>query len=390
VSLPTLKLPAFLEGELSRGHPWVYRDHVPSHFRARQGSFVRVTAGNFNGFALWDSESPIALRLYSRVRAPDAGWVRERVRAAKDLRSFCFGPETNAYRLLFGEGDGLPGITADIYGGYAALVTYADSVDTLLPWVVSALEQELDLDGVVRRRRRADSDGEARTEALVGKLPEPFVVVENGMKMEVDLIAGQKTGLFLDHRDNRATVRRLAPGRRVLNLFSYTGAFSLAAVLGGATRVVSVDSAAPASEAARRNFALNGVDPQDHEFEARDAFEYLEECLKRGRTFDLVIADPPSFAGGKQQLKRALRAYTRLHALCLRVTEPGGLYCAASCTAQVSPDAFRETLADAGERAKVDLFVVHDAGHAFDHPMRAAHPEGRYLKFMVTRALDRA
>jgi 23S rRNA (cytosine1962-C5)-methyltransferase len=390
VTLPTLKLPAFLEGELSRGHPWVYRDHVPPKFRARQGSFVRVSAGAFNGFALWDEESPIALRVYSRVRVPDAAWVRERVRAAKELRSFCFGPETNAYRLLFGEGDGLPGITADIYGRYAALVTYADSVDTLVPWVVSALQQEFELDGVVRRRRRADSEGEARTEALVGELPEPFVVVENGMKLEVDLVAGQKTGLFLDHRDNRATIRRLAPGRRVLNLFSYTGAFSLSAVLGGATRVVSVDSAAPASEAARRNFALNGIDPKEHDFVARDAFEYLEECERRGRRFDLVIADPPSFAGGRQQLRRALRAYTRLHALCLRVTEPGGLYAAASCTAQVSPEAFRTTLSDAAERAKVDLFLVHDAGHAFDHPIRAAHPEGRYLKFMVGRALERA
>lgn len=390
MSLLTLKLPAFLEGELQRGHPWVYRDHVPPRFRAPQGSFVRVVAGAFSGFALWDSESPIALRVYSRKRVPDARWVLERVRAAKELRTAFLGQETTAFRLLFGEGDGLPGVTCDVYGRYAALVTYADSVDTLVPWVVAALRQELKLDGIVRRRRRADSEGETRSEALVGELPAPFVVLENGMKLEVDLVAGQKTGLFLDHRDNRTTVRRLARGRRVLNLFSYTGAFSLAAVLGGATHVVSVDSAAPASEAARRNFALNGIEPSDHEFVARDAFEYLEECRERGQRFDLVIADPPSFAGGKQQLKRALRAYERLHALCLRVTEPGGLYVAASCTAQVSPQAFRKTLADAAERAKVDLFVVHDAGHALDHPIRASHPEGRYLKFMVTRALERA
>lgn len=381
-----VKLPAFLAERLHAGHPWIYRDHVPKGFRARSGSWVRVSAGDFSAFALWDERSPIALRVFSRRQVPDAAWVRRRVQSALELRELVRSGDTSAYRLLFGEADGLPGVTADVYERHVALVTYADALEALLPWLIQALEAELSPLSIVRRKRRADATGEARTEALFGDVPAPFTVREHGYLLEVDLAQGQKTGLFLDHRDNRRFVREHAAGRRVLNLFSYTGAFSVAAALGGARQVVSVDSAAPAGAAARRNFERNGIDPARHGFVDEDAFAYLERTAAEGRRFDLVIADPPSFATSKDQLKRALRAYTRLHALCLAVTEPGGLYAAASCTAQVSPEAFRETLAGAAARAAVDLTIVHDAGHALDHPIRAGHLEGRYLKFMVTRA----
>jgi 23S rRNA (cytosine1962-C5)-methyltransferase len=382
-----LRLPAFLAARLNAGHPWIYRDHLPSGFRAESGAWLQIAAGDFSGYALYDARSPIALRIFSRKQLPDQAWVQKRVREALELRTLLRGPGTNAFRALFGEADHLPGVTADVYDRYVALVTYADSLDVVLPWVCQALREELALDGIVRRRRRADTAGEARSEVLWGELPPPFVVLENSMKLEVDLALGQKTGLYLDQRDNRKFVRGLSRGRRVLNLFSYTGAFSVAAALGGALQVTSVDSAAAASEAASRNFELNGFDPRAHEFHAEDAFEFLERA--DGRRFELVIADPPSFAGSKAQLKRALRAYTRLHTLCLRVTTPGGLYAAASCTAQVSPEAFRETLAQAAASAGVELTVVHDAGHALDHPIRAGHLEGRYLKFMVCRAVPR-
>ncbi|HVJ14697.1 MAG TPA: class I SAM-dependent rRNA methyltransferase [Polyangiaceae bacterium] len=388
--VPTVKLPAFLAARLEAGHPWVYRDHVPKGFRARSGSFVKISAGEFSAFALWDERSPIALRIFSRRQVPDAAWVRERVKSARELRQLVQSSDTNAYRLLFGEADGLPGLTADVYDRHVALVTYADSLEAVLPWVIAALKAELSPLSIVRRKRRGDSAGEARTEAVAGEVPAPFVVREHGMLLEVDLAHGQKTGLFLDHRDNRRFVREHAAGRRVLNLFSYTGAFSVAAALGGARQVISVDSAAPAGAAARRNFELNGIDPGQHGFSDEDAFAYLERVAAEGRRFDLVIADPPSFATSKDQLKRALRAYARLHALCLEVTEPGGFYAAASCTAQVSPEAFRETLAAAGARADVDLAIIHDNGQAIDHPGRVGHVEGRYLKFMATRVTERA
>lgn len=390
MSLLTLKLPAFLEGELQRGHPWVYRDHVPPRFRAPQGSFVRVVAGAFSGFALWDSESPIALRVYSRKRVPDARWVLERVRAAKELRTAFLGQETTAFRLLFGEGDGLPGVTCDVYGRYAALVTYADSVDTLVPWVVAALRQELKLDGIVRRRRRADSEGETRSEALVGELPAPFVVLENGMKLEVDLVAGQKTGLFLDHRENRRTVEALAGGRSVLNCFAYTGAFSLYALRGQAAEVVSADIGKGLAEAAAANLALNRLDPARHSFVTEDCFALLDAYAKGARRFQMVILDPPSFARQKSNLHAAARAYTRLNSLALRCLEPGGLLVSASCTSQIGPEQFRGILAEAAAQSQTRLQIVHEAGQPADHPVPAGFPEGRYLKFVVARALPLA
>lgn len=380
--LPTIELPGFLKRALSNGHPWVYRDHVPRRFSAPSGSWVRVKAGNFSAYALWDERSPIALRVMSAERQPDAAWVAARVEQAWKLRELVRSADTTALRWLNGEGDGLPGVTLDLYGGFAVLVTYAEAVEPLVPWVVDALGNTTKLAGIMRRRKAAE------LELLSGrKPPRELIVSEHGLRFAVDLYAGQKTGLFLDHRENRRTVGRLAPERRVLNLFSYSGGFSLYAAAGGAAHVVSVDSAPAAMADAARNFELNGLDPDAHEPVVSDAFEFLERAVSQARRFDLVVCDPPSFARDKSQLEAALKAYTRLNTLGLRVTEPGGLYAAASCTAQVSPQAFRETLAESARRARRRFQIVHEAGQAVDHPVMAGHLEGRYLKFVVGRAL---
>jgi 23S rRNA (cytosine1962-C5)-methyltransferase len=349
---------------------------------------VHVRAGDFSGYALWDAVSPIALRVFSREVTPDAAWFRQRVAEAIQLRKPVLAANTNAYRLLYGEGDGVPGLTVDVYDRYAVLVTYAESLETVVPHVVRALEHELAPEGVLRRRSRG-AEGERSTLLAGREPPGALTVIEHGVRLSVDLELGQKTGLFLDHRENRAFLRGHAAGARVLNLFAYTGAFSLYAALGGARRVTTVDIAAPAIAAARENFTLNDVDPNAHEFAAADVFEYLESARQGGRRFDLVICDPPSFASSRDKQRAALRAYARLHALALSVVEPGGLYAAASCTAQVSPEAFRQVLAEAAARQKLRLQLVHDAGQAFDHPVAIGHPEGRYLKFMVGRVLPR-
>ncbi len=383
--LPTIQLPGFLKRALSSGHPWVYRDHVPRGFSAPSGSWVRIQAGNFTGYALWDEHSPIALRMLSATRQPDAAWVAERVQQAWQLRELVRATDTSALRWLNGEGDGLPGVTVDLYAGFAVLVTYADAVEPLVPWVVDALGKTTKLSGIVRRRK-----GEA-LEVLSGrKPPRELVVSEHGLRFAVDLHAGQKTGLFLDHRDNRRTVGQLAAGKRVLNLFSYSGGFSVHAATAGAASVTSVDSAPAAMADAARNFELNGLDPGSHEPVVADAFEFLERAVSQARRFDLVVCDPPSFARDRSQLEAALKAYTRLNTLGLRVTAPGGLYAAASCTAQVSPQAFRETLAESARRAKRRLQIIHDAGQAPDHPVMAGHLEGRYLKFVIGRPLELA
>lgn len=384
---PTLELPGQLKRGLQAGHPWVYRDHVPRGFQAPSGTWVKVRAGGYSAFALWDETSRIALRLFSEQRVPDADWVRERVALALALRRSLLDPRTSAFRLLYGEGDGIPGLTVDIYGSFAVIVTYADSLQAVVPWVVRALVDLLKPHGVVRRARVPDGEP-PRLEVLHGRLPpRDLIISEHGLRMQVDLFHGQKTGLFLDHRENRRFMGELCGGKRVLNLFSYTGAFSLYAARAGASSVTSVDISQPAARAARANFELNGLDPEPHEFLAEDVFEFLERTHQAGSLYDIVICDPPSFANSREQLKNALRAYVRVNSSGLRVLEPTGIYAAASCTAQVSLEAFRSVLAESAVNAKRRLQIFHDAGHAPDHPVFAGHPEGRYLKFMVARAL---
>jgi 23S rRNA (cytosine1962-C5)-methyltransferase len=385
-----LQLPPSLEARLEAGHPWIYKDHVPPRFAAEPGALVALECGRFSGFAVWDPDSPIALRVMSRVVRPDASWVAERLDEAWQLRERLLPARTNAFRLLFGEGDGLPGIVVDVYAGFAILVSYSPALSRIAGWVAEALGRRKEIRGVCERvTRRKDRTSELR--ALSGEAPPPLLhIEEHGLRYEVDLEAGQKTGLFLDHRENRRYLRELSRGKAVLNLFSYTGAFSVSCAAGGAKRVTSVDIAAPAIAAAARNFAHNSFGPEQHEGVAADVFEFLTQAKAEGRRWDLVIADPPSFASSRAELFGALRAYKKLHAAALSVLAPGGLYAGASCTAQVSPDAFRQTLAEGAARVGQRLTVVHEAAHAPDHPYAAGHLEGRYLKFVLSRALPLA
>jgi 23S rRNA (cytosine1962-C5)-methyltransferase len=382
----TLQLPRTLAPALAAGHPWIYRDHLPGGLRLPAGSWVRVRSGTWTGFALSESHSSVALRVFSECGVPDAHWIAQRVRAAWDLRAPLRDGGTTAYRWLNGEGDGLPGIVVDLYGACAALVTYTPSVEPLVSLLVDALQETAPLRCVVRRSSAPGSH--PALELLWGRRPpRDLVVEEHGVRLRADLYAGQKTGLFLDQRENRRYLAALATGRRVLSLFSYTGGFALHAALAGATGAVSVDRAEAALAAARDNFELNGVDPDGHEFVNADAFQFLQQACSTGTQFGLVISDPPSFARSRSRLRAARRAYVRLGALGLSLTELGGYYAAGSCTAQLAPDAFRETLSEAARRARRRLQIIHEAGQPLDHPLLAGHPEGRYLKFIVGRVL---
>ena len=278
--LPTLVLPRTLEPSLGRGHFWVYRDHVPRSFEAASGSWVRVKAGRFVGYALWDPASPIALRVFSQRAQPDLAWVRERVRAAWELRQGVRDGHTNAFRWVAGEGDGLPGVVVDYYAGFVVLVTSSDALGPIVPWVVEALGEVTSLRGILRRRRHREGD---QAETISGRAPpRELVVEEHGVRFLADLVSGQKTGLYLDQRENRQFVANLAAGRRMLNLFSYSGGFSVHAALAGASEVTSVDSAPAAMADARRNFELNGLDPEAHHFVVADVHEFLTSAKARG------------------------------------------------------------------------------------------------------------
>jgi 23S rRNA (cytosine1962-C5)-methyltransferase len=385
----TLVLPATLERALAQGHPWVYRDHLPRDFQARTGDWVRARAGRWSGFGLHDAEGALALRVFSAKGIPDADWVGERVRAAWDLRApIRARGDTDTYRWLNGEGDFLPGIVVDLYGDYAVLVTDSPAVEPLVPWVVAALGAVRPLAGILWRQRDPREEGDRRLSVLVGGAPpERLVVRERGLSFVVSLEAGQKTGLFLDQRENRCTVETLAAGRRVLNLFSYTGGFSLYAARGGARETTSVDLSKGATRAAEQSFEASGLAGEGHRFVAADVFEFLEAENASASRHDLVVCDPPSFARSQQQLEQAERAYVRVNTAALRVVEDGGLLASSSCTARVGPAAFQRCLAEAAARAGRRLQILHDAGHALDHPIALGHPEGRYLKFIVARVL---
>jgi 23S rRNA (cytosine1962-C5)-methyltransferase len=401
-----IQLPAHLKERLAQGHPWVYRNHLPPNLRLPSGSWVRVRCGGWSGYGLWNAERPIAIRIFSEHQVPDARWVRERVQAAWELRAPLCDAGMTAYRWLFGEGDGLPGITVDLYGDFAVVQTYMDGAGKLLDWLVAALKDVAPLLGIVLRRREAEeepandhrpttneasSDMARRSSVLWGNSPPKNLVVrEHGLQFCADLRAGQKTGLFLDHRENRRYVEGLSDGRSVLNCFAYTGAFSLYALRGGARTVVSADIGKGLAEATEANIKLNQLDARRHSFITGDCFELLARYAEEGQHFDLVILDPPSLAKSKQNRFAALRAYTKLNALAMRCVMPGGLMATASCTSQVGPEAFKELLAAAGASAGRRLQIIHEAGQPLDHPVPAHFPEGRYLKFVVGRVGERA
>lgn len=388
--LPFVRVDARLKNTLAQGHPWVYADAVArAPEEASTGDWVHVQCGNLQLYGLWDAEGAIAVRLFPSRQRPTRAWVGERVRKAWTLREPLRDPaqDVSAYRWLYGESDGLPGVVVDLYGDvetgeqWAVLRTYSDSVERLKAWVVDALVEIAPLSGVIER-------GGSEPALLHGRRPpDEIVMAEHGARYEVDLLRGQKTGFFLDQRENRRTVGAWSRGRRVLNLFAYTGGFSVMAALGGAAHVTSVDSAAPAMAAAERNFRRNGIEPSAHEFIVADCFDLLEKVHAEGRRFDLIVVDPPSFARSKAQLDGALHAYRRLNTLAMRCLAEDGLLASSSCTSQVSPKAFREMLADAAVDAKRRLLILHEAGQPLDHPVPVYFPEARYLKFLLCVAV---
>lgn len=377
MSLKTLNLGKTLENALKSGHPWIYRNHLPQH-NARNGEWVRLEANRASAVGLYDSESQIAVRLFSEDALPNRVFIHERVRQALELRKL-IADDTDAYRLIYGESDFLPAIVADKYGRYVVIKTYSSSVEVILPDVVWALGKELKLRGIARRTERG-------LESLWGDLPPPEVTVkENGLTCIANLHEGQKTGLFLDQRENRQTVRTLAKDKTVLNLFSYNGGFSVYALAGGATHVTSVDIANAANRDAERNVKLNGFDESQHEALTADVFEMLESYNKTKKTFDMVILDPPSLAKDKKNRYGAIRAYKKLNVQAMKCVKSGGLLVSSSCTSQVSPTDFKEMLKEAAHEANVQAQIIHEAGHALDHPVPVNFPEGLYLKFVVMR-----
>jgi 23S rRNA (cytosine1962-C5)-methyltransferase len=384
-----------LARHLRAGHPWVFRkalERAPRSLPA--GSIVDVVEGErFVARGYYDPHSAIAVRILTRepAEAVDAAFWRRRVARAVALRRELVR-DTTAFRLVHGESDALPGVVADRYGAFAVLKLYSAGLTPHREAIVAALRAEAEgLEGVFGRDEvpHDEEDEEAAPQGRVlwgAEPPERIAVVEHGMRMLVDVRRGQKTGTFLDQRENRRLVRELAAGRpEALNLFSYTGGFSVAAALGGAKHVVSVDVDRDAIALARDNFRENGLDAADHAFATEDAFELLARYKRDGRRFDLVVCDPPAFAKSQKVVESALAGYASLNRAALAVLSPGGLLVTASCSARVTADAFFDAVKEAAFKARVDLQLVEERRQPPDHPVSPQFREGRYLKCLVYR-----
>jgi 23S rRNA (cytosine1962-C5)-methyltransferase len=383
----TLKKP--IESRVRAGHPWVFRDALAAPPRLPDGATVLLRARDRRplGLGFWDARSPIAARLLTGdgASAGDLGAVvRERLAAALARRLARLDRvHTNAFRWVHGEADRLPGLHVDLYADVAA-VRFDGAGARAFYGGAHALPALLQAAQAAARgsRLRAIIDREGRT-LIDGRAVSELEARENDLTFVVDLVRGQKGGLFLDQRENRAEVGRRARGRSVLNLFGYTGGFSLYAAAGGATRTDTVDLARPALEAARRNFTSNRLPLERAGLHAEDAFTFLEAAAARGQRWDIVISDPPSFAPRHSALPAARRAYRRLHRMAAAVTAPGGTFCPASCSSHFPRDEFMASVEDGVRAAGRELRLEALRGAGFDHPVVPWFPEGDYLKFAI-------
>ena len=363
-------------------HPWIFSGAIRSLPEFENGGILPVLAadGEFLGHAYFNRKTSIAGRMLNFDRTPPLETVAAKIDAALALRRRFFGSETTARRLINGEGDGLPGLVADIYGDALVLQISTLGMDRLKPFVLDRLTKRLAPRFVYEKShlptRREEGlpmfDG-----PLQGEAAGPVEVLENGLRFRVDIVHGQKTGFYLDQREMRAFARGLAAGRRVLNAFAYTGGFSAYSFAGGAVSVDSVEASDQAIALARENCALNGFGDRPGRFLAADVFEFIRaEPL----AYDLVVLDPPAFAKKKTEVIGACRGYKDIHRIVFQKVPAGCLVLTFSCSFFVDEDLFRQVLFQAAREASRGIRILQRHHQAFDHPLNIYHPESDYLK----------
>lgn len=376
------------------GHPWVFDRSITSvRPEGRPGDLAVVfdDRRRFTAIGLLDPDSPIRVKVLHRG-APtpiDAAFWRDRLSAARSLREpLLRSGDTTAYRWVHGENDGLPALVLDRYAEVVVVKLYSAAWWPHLDDVLAAAQQVDPARSIVLRlARRVPAAGDRTDGSLLAGEPVtgPVGFVEGGLEFAADVVHGQKTGHFLDQRDNRALVRRLAAGAEVLDVFACTGGFSVNAAAGGARSVHSVDLSPGAIESARANMARNRTLPAvracRHLTTVGDAMEVMADLATAGRRYDVVVVDPPSFAVRQAQVEGALRAYGRLAELAVRLLLPGGTLVQASCSSRVGQVEFTAAVLDAAARAGVRLDDVRSTAHALDHPV--GFPQGAYLKAVI-------
>lgn len=374
-----------------RGHPWIFSGAIE---KIEGGADVAGVADVFDCEAhwiargLWSPKSQIRVRTLTRQREEiDGDFFSRRINQAFSIRESVLSRMTNAYRIVNGEGDFLPGLIVDRYNEFLVCQFLTAGMDCFKPLVVDSLARLLAAKGIFEKSegRVRDEEGiQPSVGVLAGEPPpERIAIKENGFKFVIDVRRGQKTGFFLDQRDNRAVLSTLARDKKILNCFSYSGAFSVYALGGGAREVVSLDSSGPALELAERNLALNGFGGSN--LLKADAFSYLKEC---NTAFDIIVLDPPSLARKRGDLDGATGGYKFLNLHALRHLRSGGFLLTFSCSQHLSLDLFQKVIFGAAVDAGRRVTILKRLGQPIDHPVSLHHPEGEYLKGLVLRVLD--
>ena len=379
------------EESLKRFHPWVFSGAIARvEGEPEEGEVVDVYTSKKEFIACGHFQiGSIAVRVLSFRQEPidHAFWVR-RLQVAKDLRcalGVLGNPQNNTYRLVHGEGDNLPGLIIDVYDHTAVMQAHSAGMHLDRMVVAEAVEEEMG-DVIQHIYYKSETTLPFKADLLAtengflkGGSPEN-VAMENGLKFHVDWLKGQKTGFFVDQRENRALLERYAKGRNVLNMFCYTGGFSFYAMRGGANLVHSVDSSAKAIDLTNENVSLNFPGDTRHQAFAEDAFKFLD---RMGVQYDLIILDPPAFAKHRDALRNALRGYTKLNAKAFEKIRPGGILFTFSCSQVVNKQDFRNAVFTAAAQSGRSVRILHQLTQPGDHPVNIYHPEGEYLKGLV-------
>jgi 23S rRNA (cytosine1962-C5)-methyltransferase len=385
---------------LRAGHPWVFSNAI-EHVEGMPGpgDVVRVfsAGGQSLGLGTWNGMNSIRVRMLTSNANEliDVDFFARRFEMLDEWKRAHLPADTNGYRLVHAEADGLPGLIVDRYADVFVFQIHTVGMEQLRDLVIEALKRTHSPASIVER-----SDIDARTrEGLAplqaaihfGTIDGPIAFKEAGLNFFADVMNGQKTGFFLDQRDARLRVGQLAKGKRVLNLFGYTGAFSVHAAKGGAEFVSTVDVSHAALEMAEAQFRANDLNPEDESkalFLEADVMDLLSSDEIEGGPYDLIICDPPAFAKTDAQVEKALKAYAEANAACLKNLQPGGVLVTSSCSGRVSSEDFRSMLRIAAGRAKREVRLLEFIGHPVDHAERLAFPEGRYLKTAILEVVE--
>ena len=374
------------EGSVKRFHPWIFSGAIQSILgEAENGDWVKITdaSNRVLGYGHYQNGT-IAVRVLSFAAAiQDEEFWEQKINVAYNQRfvTGVISDNTNAFRLIHGEGDGLPGLIIDVYNGVAVMQAHSTGMHRDRLAIAMAVKTILgDAISAVYYKSLSSMSGKPESEYLFGMAPSPHVILEHGNKFYVDWAEGQKTGFFLDQRENRKLLGTLSKGKSVLNAFCYTGGFSIYALNAGAKLVHSVDASEKAIDLTRKNIELNGFSSIEHDCFSTDTFDFLKESRE---SYDLIVLDPPAFAKHKDAKHQAMKGYQRLNAEAMRRIQSGGIIFTFSCSQVVDRQLFYDTVVSAAIQSGREIKVLNHLSQPADHPVSMYHPEGEYLKGLV-------